>query len=463
MNIIRKLFGRMPTVESAAPKARLNSYLVGEINAANAAESVSELSEFSRDYSGYVRQAAVDRCAALCRPELLSIVVGRLNDWVPAVRQAARDAVMAMSHKVPPAQLLATLPAIHHLHTAGRTEHGHWIEAFEKDLVRLIDFEDILTATRDANVKVARASFHLLRKYRLQDTLTLLRLILAASNDIVLTNEAVSLVRELPSEAQRPHYLLALKSHFGSVRTIALRALLAVEDASNMALATSALLDLQMSVRDVAVAFMRSKDFNVRLFYRDILQRQPPLSVKETRVVLAALAELRSPADIALVKTHASHPELSVRRAALMAWIRMSPNEKDDVALAALMDDALPVRKFALQAVRKHGAYIPFIAVRTRLTEIGDLALLLLFAENRVWDGLECIARAAMVDVSDVQRKQQLSVALREWIFFMRYRHEIPSEAQRAFFLSPTAMAVFRDLLDNDMHLIQKLESELQG
>jgi hypothetical protein len=45
----------------------------------------------------------------------------------------------------------------------------------------------------------------------------------------------------------------------------------------------------------------------------------------------------------------------------------------------------------------------------------------------------------------------------------MRYRHEISSEAQRAFFLSPTAMAVFRDLLDNDIHLIRKLESELQG
>lgn len=146
-----------------------------------------------------------------------------------------------------------------------------------------------------------------------------------------------------------------------------------------------------------------------------------------------------------------------------MAWIRMSPDEKDDIALGALMDDALPVRKFALQAVRKHGAYIPFTEVRTRLTEVGDLALLLQFAESRVWDGLECIARAAMVDVSDVQRKQQLSVALPEWIFFMRYRYEIPSEAQRAFFLSPVASAVFRDLLDNDRHAIQRLESELQG
>lgn len=457
------MFGKVFSVESTAPRAPRNSYLLGEINAANAAESVSELSEFSRDYSGYVRQAAVDRCAVLCRPERLSIVVGRLNDWVPAVRQAAREAVIAMSPKMLPAQLLAILPAIHHLHTAGRTEHTQWIEAFEKGLIRLIDLQDILTATRGNDVKVARASFHLLRKYRLQDPLTLLRLILAAKNDILLTNEAVSLVRELPSEAQRPHYLLALTSHFGSVRTIALRALLAVEDASNMALATGALLDLQASVRDVAAAFMRSKDFNIRLFYRDILQRQPPLSVKETRVVLAALAELRSPEDLALVKAHASHAKLSVRRAALMAWIRMSPNEKDDVAFAALMDDALPLRKFALQAVRKHGAYLPFVKVRTRLSELGDLALLLLFTENRVWDGLDCIAQAAMVDVSDAQRKQQLSVALREWIFGMRHRYELPSKSQRAFFLSPATMAVFGDLLDNDKHLVQRLESELRG
>lgn len=468
MRILRILFGKSPDVVPPAPnkgaavsKPPINPYVVGAIDAAKAVESFSELSIFANDYSGYVRQAAVDRCAALARPELLSIIAGRLNDWVPAVRDAARAAMMKMCELVPPQQLLSTLPAIHHLHTAGRAEHAQWIELFETNLIRRFDLQDIVAATKGTDIKVARGCFHILRKYMLQDSITLLRLILAAGNDIVLASDAVQMVRDLAVEAQRPYYLLALKSRFGSVRTTALRGLLAVEDISNMELAASGLLDLQTSVRDVAAAFMRSKDVDIRRFYREVLERQPEISFKITRVALTSLAVLRNADDSALVKAYAAHPQLSVRRSALAAWIKISPGDKDEVALAALMDDAVPVRKFALQAVRKHGAYIPFILVRERLNEVGDLNLLLSFAESRVWDGLDCIVRAAMLDLSNAQRKQQLKGALREWIIGMGHRYEVASVSQQDFFRSSPVMGVFRDLLDNDKHLLKRLESEL--
>lgn len=40
-------------------------------------------------YSGYVRQAALDRAAELRSLDLLPAIVDRLNDWVPQVRQRA--------------------------------------------------------------------------------------------------------------------------------------------------------------------------------------------------------------------------------------------------------------------------------------------------------------------------------------------------------------------------------------
>lgn len=50
-------------------------------------DSVPLLAEYSRDGSGYVRQAVLARCVELARPELLAAVAERLNDWVPQQRQ----------------------------------------------------------------------------------------------------------------------------------------------------------------------------------------------------------------------------------------------------------------------------------------------------------------------------------------------------------------------------------------
>jgi hypothetical protein len=429
---------------------------------ANVTESVAQLSDLARDYSGYVRQAVVNRCAALALPELLPIIVSRLNDWVPEVRHAAQDATMVMIQGLPPAPLLAILPAIQHLHISGRTEHAQWIESFERNLIGRIDVEQILAATRGADIKVARACFHLLTKYRLRNLEDLPRLMMEAANDIVMAVDGARFIRELPAETQRANYSLAFKSHFGSVRTIAIRALLAVEDGSNMALAEAGLVDAQTPVRHLAAAFMRSKNVDVRQFYRDVLARQElGLSAKVAQVALASLAAMRNGADIALVKTYVTHPQLSVRKAALTAWIKMSPSEKDEVALAALMDGSESVRRFAFVAVRKHGAFIPFATVRARLTGLSDVAQLLLFAKDRGWDGLESIVEAALFDLSNVDRKRQLQTALLDWTGGNEHRYGIPNASQQAFLTSPATEQVYQDLLGGHDSSMKWLRSAL--
>jgi hypothetical protein len=472
MNFFKALFGGRRSAEPPPPAASApapastpaapshSSYIARRIKAVQKSESVAELAEYASDYSGYVRQAAMERCAILARPELLPAIVGRLNDWVQQVSEVARATTLAVMPFVSAQQLLKTLPAIQHLHASGRSDHAHWIGLFEHELIRLVGAVEIVAGARGSDIKVARACFRVLKNYHLLAPAALLSMILEAGNDIVLATEGVHLIAQLPQEQQRPHYLLALRSHFGPVRAIAMRGVLGSQDPTNVELARGALLNTQASVRDAAAAFMRSTGFDLAQFYRDVLQ-QSQLPVKTVQVALASLASLRDAEDVVLVRLFVSDPRISVRRAALAGWLKLSAGDKDDIASVALMDGASTVRKFALDAVRRHGAYIPFASVRSRLEDIGDLALLLLFARSRVWDGLECIVSAALRDPSDLERQQLLIAALRDWVFRFGQRYEIPSVEQRTYLVSPMATQAIRNLVGDNAHLMRCLEAAL--
>jgi hypothetical protein len=122
MNILTALFGRKappPRVDSARPVDPYSAYIDTMAKDAGMCASAAALIPYIGDSSGYVREAAIRRCVELARPECLGAVAGRLNDWVPQVRQVARTAVMTLMPFAPTAELLATLPLIMGLARAG--------------------------------------------------------------------------------------------------------------------------------------------------------------------------------------------------------------------------------------------------------------------------------------------------------------------------------------------------------
>lgn len=93
------------------------------------------IAPFANSHNGYLRQAAITHCAGLNVPAMLPLVVGRLNDWVEQVRDAARAAVIALAPVCSASDLLAALPHILQLHDARRTEHAAWITSYQ-DMLR---------------------------------------------------------------------------------------------------------------------------------------------------------------------------------------------------------------------------------------------------------------------------------------------------------------------------------------
>jgi hypothetical protein len=463
MNIFKALFGAKKEETLESPNSQTPSvhwHLAGVIQVINRSESVEELNRYSRDYSGYAREAVLKRCVELGQPELLPIVVERLNDWVPQVRDMARRALMTLLPFAPVRQLLEALPGILRLHGGGRGDHADWLKGFEFNLIQTIAVNEIIAAAQTAEVKVARACVHLLKKHRLIEPAALIDLVLGRSDDIVLTNEAIQLCTQLPAGQQGAQYRAAARSHFGSVRTVAVRALLERESEPRMTIAVAALMDVQSSVRYAAMAYLKTSDFDVQAYYRNMLQEQRDVT-KHVRVCLTALATLNDIGDLELIKSFLSDERISIRLVAFAGWFRLAEQDKDAIALTALSDTQAGVRKFALRMVRKYRAYIPFADIQRILGDKGDVGLLLLFAESQKWNWLECIARLGLQRGAEELAGLGVIESLRVWLAASDRWNQRPSKEQLDFLTSEPVKSALRNLAKMQPNQMLHLEQEL--
>lgn len=460
MNIFSAMFGAKKAAIPSSPRSELQ-YFTAMIDDIGRSVSIDTLRQFARYHSGYVREAALRRCVELALPELFPVVVARLNDWVPQVRQVARTAIVTLLPLVPPAQILAELPVILRLHSAGRGDHATWLDQFEMVLIQTMSADDIVTAAQGGDVHVARACAHLCWKHQLLGSATLIGLILQRGDDIVLANQAVNMCSQLPHGEQVAQYHQAARSHFGPVRGLAIRALLDMPDVDRIQVATKALTDVQGSVRAVAIRFLVAAGVDVRAHYATML-KQGPMAAKRTRICLSALAAIRVQDDLALIKSFTASDGIAIRIAAYAAWLKLAEHEKDTIAHMAFLDAAPGVRKFALKAVRTHGAYIPLSVIHSCLMERDDVSITMQFVESQRWPWLECISQVALARGVAESIRLGLDQSLRKWLSEGGSWFQNPSRQQFAYLSSPGVTAVLGELLCSDSHAGQLLSQELE-
>jgi hypothetical protein len=436
MGILRNLSGALSSYQR-----HLNEVL----QMIASSDSIPLLAEYSRDGSGYVRQAVLARCVELAQPELLAVVAERLNDWVPQVRSAARTALVALLPFVAAPQLMAALPVILRLHSAGRGDYADWLEEFEQTLLQSVTVDDICTAARGNDLQTARAAVHLLDKHALLEPAAVIELILHRSDDIVLALQGADMCRRLAPAQQEALYRVAAHSHFGAVRTVAMRALLSSPGEGRIEIAISALMDKQSSVRHTAAHYLTAQGFDVAAHYRRLLG-QSNATVKLLQMSLIMLAALRDAASLPLVQSfvHSAYPAL--RLTALSAWFKLAERDKDAIALAAMHDASPRVRKFAVQLVLRYGAYIQFPAILQQLAASEDVLLVMQLAKTNRWNWLECAARVCLQRGVEEARRLGLESAFVKWFAGPQWLNNSDHE-QRLFLLSEPVTSAFGQLL----------------
>ena len=427
----------------SAPYAYSSDYF----KAVESCNSIPELISAMADYSGYIRQAAIARAVKLAHWTFLPCLAARLNDWVPQVRHAARSALITLLPTLPSDAVLAILPTIASLRNAGRHDHSAWLETFEHELLKHIKRNVIAEKVLGNDIKVARACFDILLRRSAPDTANAIQTGLK-SKDIVTGLRAAHAIAELAQDERDLACEVALLSRFGAIRAIGLRAYLdGTASPVKHATATERLLDLQSSVRAIAMAWLVAKRFDVRAYYHQILASSTSSS-PQLRVSLAALCTFRQRDDAGPVRNFIAHPIIAVRAAAYAAWFKLAEDDKDQIAVKALGDEGERVKKLAIEMVARHGAYIPFATACALLNSPRNWPRLMRLGGNGKWDTLEAIARIA--PSADAQMRMMLQSELInsmvQPLIFAR-----PTTAQAAFLRSEEAHAALAALAGRDV------------
>ena len=433
--------------ESASPSyTRHVADIIAEVRQQNDLDALATDMSY---YDGHVREAALKRANALRAPALLPAVVERLNDWVPQVRARAQALVLDWLPALDPDAALRLLGAVQHLRDARRSDHASWLGEVERLVVACVGAGRIVEGVANPDIAVARTCFHLLEEHSLADPATRVRVGLAHGTDIVLVRKAAEALVLLDGDERAAMGRLALQSHFGIVRAIALRRLLADEVDGCEGLAIDMLADPHGWVRLVASTFLERHGIDSAALYAARLTA-PGSSNTVLRACLMGLGETGKRTYLDVIRRMTTHASARVRVNAFAAWLHLAPEEKDDIARHVLADGARRVRMLVMSMHRKHGAFVPVDDALALLREHGDVELMFRYAEHEPWRWLQLILELEPSSHSDAGLRDQLRAQLGGWMRAARTSYTRPTPAQRALFAEPATQATLGALLGHD-------------
>jgi len=435
-----------PSVQS--PAERAVAHIIDEVRRR---DSTARLIDFLCDSNGYVREAAVKRAAQLDAPALLLPVAVRLNDWVPAVRDQAREAVLQMlANRSPDTNgeiLMRLLLDVQHLKQARRADHGGWIARFEPLFIDVMGARRIVDAIDNAPPALAQACFSLADRYRLADKVDLCRRGLARKGNVVLAHLAIAMARDLAPQDSRRIYRQALCSTVGPVRAEALRALLRDDDGDPKPLAKSMLADRNGWVRLVAGTFLERLGCDVPALYAAHIANADNDSWK-LHACLAGLAQFQGTAYLDLIRSYTTDQRARIQTAAYAAWARLAPQEKDSIAERLLASEHRRVRRLFSVLSSKLGAYVRRETALPLMLAHGDYGQMLALVKGEPWALLEVIAMTAAMTRSDPNFRSRLHKELSLWMGSAVRGYTQPTEHQRAFLRQQTVQQELFELLE---------------
>jgi hypothetical protein len=305
--------------------------------------------------SGFVREVALTELAATPRADSLKFVLGRLNDWVPRVRETARAALNVFLRVEYASAWIDALGLVDALERARRADHGPTLNAIHALFLSPVCEPMMLASLSSADPKARRRSARIIlgrpdlfeHVFHSRDAglrLMALRAALAAAS-----------ARDDLLEA-------ALRDGALSVRRCAFVAAVARGLVDERRIVDDFLFDASITVRELARGWVRRNrpDFDVAGTYRRALAGE---SGRRQRVALVALGENGNAADLQLIEPFLHHPAPSVRRFAVLGMDALGSCAPGERFIPMLSDPAGSVARAAGDAIveRMEPALVPRI------------------------------------------------------------------------------------------------------
>jgi hypothetical protein len=245
--------------------------------------------DVSNDYNGFVREVAVRELCRQPSAEALLVLIERLNDWVPQVRDLA---AAGLQHYLSPAHTQAWLSALEPLMALAaqrRVDHSQTLSTVRALLQSAECRDEVYADFLHRQGKTARYLFTLLLENP-ENPETLLRSALA-HRELTVRLMAVPASAMLPA-AQRLPLLLEAMSHPGAkIRALVLYELLPLV-ADPKPVLREALLDVSPAVRNLALWAAPRNDVDAHTVLAERLSQPLPTSKQHWLGVLGLTSEL---------------------------------------------------------------------------------------------------------------------------------------------------------------------------
>ena len=308
-------------------------------------------------WNGFVREQAVAGLAHATDGRELPFLLLRLNDWVPQVRAAAREAIEARLTPSRAVRFLRHVRLVTRLLSAGRVNHHDLLVALARLLVSTpaarSTISQMLTEATD------RERRHLFRLATLsEDNIDALVLAALHSRDPFLQTIAVRRLPEVLTDSDlRAALDQAARGQASPVRREAILLLATRFPQESVSVLSAAVLDRSPAVRDLARFYLsKTGVHDFPSLYRGELTSQ--VSPTRLSAALDGLAEVGGPDDAAVAASFLDDASARVRRAAVRAIGRLDPEPHLPMLLRALGDPVRSVSAAARTALRPHASQV---------------------------------------------------------------------------------------------------------
>jgi hypothetical protein len=388
--------------------------------------------------NGYLRQAALARCAVWPHADLLRALLLRLNDWVPQVRAQAQAALAQYLAQHDPAiagKLITLLPQVAALVRWQRADHKASQLAIEHYLQQPAYWPLLQSALLENTLPCARICFRLLYAAQAMPLADLAHHALKRK-DVLLTAMVLDCCTELDTAARAGVHRQLLHSPFNTARAFALREILqdvlrqpATDQMALNPILSKATFDRSALVRDVLWHWHVRQGSDPHLAYRAIWSIANPAPQQLHCAIWAALKiEARDLLPELRQLCKASSP--AVRGAARLACAQFAPETSPELMQQALLDVA-PAAKRQVQILnRRYQTPLPLATLSDLCQrEDGASRVLALLDLLEKWDALVFLF---VIGRQHGQRLQALlENRLQQWVQHDQKDYHSPQASQR--------------------------------
>jgi HEAT repeat protein len=300
--------------------------------------------------SGYVREQAVRRLAERSDGSEIPYLLIRLNDWVPAVREAAHVVLRERLHHGYARHVVRSLTLVNRLAECRRDDHSSFVASVLDRLREPEARPALLEGLSSTEREVRRTCFRLMIEATDISLPKYISRTIRHVDPIIRVWAAQAARARLDDEDYLGLIPIMAGDRFMPIRREALVGLAEkYPDRSRPALMAS-LLDSHASIREVGRHYLeKSGIFDAPSFYRDCVGSGRPEILPQS---IAGLGETGTREDAALVGSWVAHPATKVRQAAIKALGRLDGDSRVDDLLRALEDDRPCVGRVAREALR---------------------------------------------------------------------------------------------------------------